>query len=67
MISGKSQHLLKRTLIYGCMHIYCYVQIIAIYSRCTCLYIQCGTLQWTVYMTLIGYSIYTKVGVLVDA
>ena len=31
---------LKITLMYACVCIYCYVQITAIYSKCTCLYIQ---------------------------
>ena len=30
--------LLKITLVYCCMQIYCHVQIIAIYSKCVCLY-----------------------------
>ena len=37
-----------------------------IYSMCACLYIQWFTLADYI-ITLIGYTIYTKLGVLVDA
>ena len=33
---------------------------------CACMY-RGGALQWTIYMMLIGYAIYTKLGVLINA
>ena len=63
--------LLKITLTYACMCIYCYVPIIIYMSVSIYLYAHAyvcddGELNWTIYMTLIGYTIYNTLGMLVN-
>ena len=52
---------LKITLMYACMHIYCYVLMIDFGNKCVCLFIQ-----WTMYMMLISYAIYNRLGRVVN-
>ena len=59
--------LVKITLMHACMCIYCYMQINCFFTESRSAYMyKCGALYWAIYMMLITYIIYMKVGKLVD-
>ena len=51
-----------------CLYSFLLLLVYLYLTTCVCFYIYIGgALKWTIYMTLIGYTIYNRLGILVSA